>query len=90
MTTSTARILAALCASPEPLLAYDLGRAAGFGPRQVWPLLEEMEREGKIARDLEDAWVGLWWVATERGRAEVGRGVPEGATALQNNVTPTV
>jgi DNA-binding IclR family transcriptional regulator len=74
MTTSTARILAALCASPEPLLAYDLGRAAGFGPRQVWPLLEEMERTGLVRRDLEDAWVGLWWCVTERGRAEVGRG----------------
>jgi DNA-binding IclR family transcriptional regulator len=74
MTTSTARILAALCASPEPLLAYDLGRAAGFGPRQVWPLLEEMERGGLVRRDLEDAWVGLWWVATSKGRAEVGRG----------------
>jgi DNA-binding IclR family transcriptional regulator len=72
--TPATRILAALCASPEPLLAYDLGRAAGFGPRQVWPLLEEMERTGLVRRDLEDSWVGLWWVATERGRAEVGRG----------------
>jgi DNA-binding IclR family transcriptional regulator len=73
MTTPAARILAALIASPEPLLAYDLGRAAGFGSRQVWPLLEEMERRGLVERDLEDAWVGLWWWATERGRAEVGR-----------------
>jgi DNA-binding IclR family transcriptional regulator len=74
MTTPTHRILAALIASPEPPLAYDLARAAGFGPRQVWPLLEEMERTGLVRRDLEDAWVGLWWWATERGRAEVGRG----------------
>jgi DNA-binding IclR family transcriptional regulator len=72
--TPASRILAALVASPEPLLAYDLARAAGFGPRQVWPLLKEMERGGLVARDLEDAWVGLWWRATERGRAEVGRG----------------
>jgi DNA-binding IclR family transcriptional regulator len=71
--TPAHRILAALVASPEPLLAWDLGRAAGFAPRQVWPLLEEMEREGKIERDLEDAWVGLWWRVTESGRAEVGR-----------------
>jgi DNA-binding IclR family transcriptional regulator len=73
MTTPTHRILAALVASPEPLLAYDLGRAAGFGPRQLWPLLEEMEWTGLVRRDLEDAWVGLWWWATDAGRAEVGR-----------------
>jgi hypothetical protein len=32
-----------------------------------------MERTGLVRRDLEDAWVGLWWWATDAGRAEVGR-----------------